>query len=191
MHRRHFITSASATALLPAVGWARSESAHGFSFPNIDGGIIDLATWNGRPFMVVNTASECGFTYQYDGLQALYDRYRKLGFAVLNVPSDDFGGQELDSAAEVKEFCEVNFSLDMPMTDITKVKGRNRHPFYKWAEQTAGAKGVPRWNFHKILISHDGRILDGFSSNVEPEHPQILRAVDGALRAAGVKNPNT
>lgn len=184
MHRRQFMTYASIMALLPVSGWAGDTNAHGFSFPNIDGGTLDLAAWKGRPIMVVNTASECGFTYQYDGLQALYDRYRDKGFVVLNVPSDDFGGQELDTEAEVKQFCEVNFALDMPMTNITKVRGRNRHPFYKWAQKVAGTKGAPRWNFHKILISHDGQFLDGYPSNVEPESPRILQAVDDALKAA-------
>lgn len=186
MHRRKFLAFATAAAFGPSVGWAANKGGFGFTFPGIDGDVIDLADWAGRPIMVVNTASKCGFTYQYDGLQALYDRYRKRGFVVLNVPSDDFGGQELNSEAEVKHFCEVNFALDMPMTAITKVRGHGQHPFYEWAQDTAGADGAPRWNFHKILISHDGQILDGFASGIEPENPKIIRAVESALGAAGV-----
>ncbi|MEM7058175.1 MAG: glutathione peroxidase [Pseudomonadota bacterium] len=185
MLRRQFLSYVSAAALLPRAGHAAGKGAFDFTFPDIDSGVVDLAAWAGRPFMVVNTASKCGFTYQYDGLQVLYDRFRGDGFVILNVPSDDFGGQELNSEAEVKEFCEVNFSLDMPMTAITKVKGKNRHRFYDWAQRTAGASGTPRWNFHKILIGHDGQILDGSPSQVVPEHPRIIRAVEAALIAAG------
>ena len=147
MKRRCFLSFALAAAAVP--GGALAATAHAFSFENIDGGTIDLSGFAGRPVLVVNTASRCGFTYQYDGLQALYDRYRDRGFVVLAVPSDDFGGQELDTEAEVKDFCEVNFALDIPMTGITTVRGRSAHPFYRWALRELGTAGQPRWNFHK------------------------------------------
>ena len=106
-------------------------------FSNIDGGQLDLGQWAGQPVLVVNTASQCGFTGQYDGLQALYDRYKSRGLVVLAVPSDDFN-QELASGAEVKEFCEVSFGLNLPMADITPVKGRKAHPFYQAVKAETG-----------------------------------------------------
>ncbi|MEM9247577.1 MAG: glutathione peroxidase, partial [Pseudomonadota bacterium] len=115
-------------------GHARADSpaqSLGFTFPSIDGGTLALGDWLGRPVLVVNTASRCGFTRQYEALQALYDRYRADGLIVLAIPSNDFR-QELATEAEVREFCEVTFGLDLPMTEITAVRGRDAHPFYQW-----------------------------------------------------------
>ena len=179
--RRTFLIVSAALAATPAMA---DTTAHDFSFKDIDGGTLDLAEYAGKPLMVVNTASRCGFTYQYDGLQALYDRYRDQGFMVLTVPSDDFGGQELDTEAEVKEFCAVNFNLDMPMTSITKVRGQGAHPFYKWALEVMGPRSAPGWNFHKYLIGPDGRLMQAFSTNVEPQAPQVTRAVEALLSEA-------
>jgi len=147
-------------------------------FSNIDGGQHDFSTWAGQPVLVVNTASECGFTGQYAGLQALYDTYKARGLVVLAVPSDDFR-QELGSAAEVKEFCEVNFGLDLPMTDITHVKGPNAHPFYKAVKAETGF--VPRWNFNKVLIGPDGAVVDAWDSRVKPGSRTIIRAIEPLL----------
>ncbi|MEM6660840.1 MAG: glutathione peroxidase [Pseudomonadota bacterium] len=160
---------------------SEKASAHDFSFRNIDGGQINLAEFAGRPLLVVNTASRCGFTYQYDGLQALYERYRERGFVVLAVPSDDFGGQELDTAAEVKDFCAVNFNLDFPMTDITRVRGTGRHPFYAWAEDRLGSGKAPRWNFHKYLVGPDGNLIAAFPTRVKPGAREIAKAVEALL----------
>ncbi len=177
--RRAFICLAAAFACAPAI--AADPTVHDFAFQDIDGGTLSLAEFTGKPVMVVNTASRCGFTYQYDGLQALYDRYRDQGLVVLTVPSGDFGGQELDTEAEVKEFCAVNFNLDLPMTSITKVRGRDAHPFYKWARDVLGPHNAPGWNFHKYLVTPDGQLVKAFSTNVEPESPQITRAVEALL----------
>lgn len=152
--------------------------AQAFTFPSIDGGTIDLDQWRGQPVLVVNTASLCGFTDQYDGLQALYDRYRADGLVVLAVPSDDFN-QELSSAAEVKHFCEVNFNLNIPMADVTPVKGPAAHAFYKWVEQQAGF--TPNWNFNKVLIAPDGAIAATYRSVTRPEGKAMTAAVEALL----------
>jgi glutathione peroxidase len=152
----------------------------GFTFASIDGGTIDMAAWRGRPVLVVNTASRCGFTPQYDGMQALWEDYRDRGLVVLAVPSDDFR-QELSSEAEVKEFCEVNFGLDFPMTEITHVRGREAHPFYAWVAQTAGFR--PRWNFNKVLIGPDGAVAGTWGSTTSPTSREIRGAIEAMLAA--------
>ncbi len=174
-------------AALAGAGWARRSGAAGsgpaparaFTFPAIDGGEIALADFAGRPVLVVNTASRCAFTSQYDGLQALYDRYRRRGFTVVGVPSDSFN-QELASGAEVKEFCEVNFALDFPMAEITPVTGPSAHPFYVWAREQGVA---PRWNFHKILLDGEGRIAGEFGSTVGPGSARLAAAIEALLPA--------
>ncbi len=159
--------------------------AHDFGFPGISGGIVRLADYAGRPVLVVNTASKCGFTYQYDALQALYDRYRDRGFVLVGVPSDDFGGQELATEAEVKHFCEMNFAIDFPMTSITPVRGKSAHPFYVWARNTLGAANAPRWNFHKYLVGPDGRLVGAFGTSTEPNAPEVTAAIEALLPAEG------
>lgn len=147
-------------------------------FSNIDGGQHDFRQWAGQPVLVVNTASECGFTGQYEGLQALHERYKARGLVVLAVPSDDFR-QELGSAAAVKAFCDVNFGLDLPMTDITHVKGPQAHPFYKAVRAETGF--VPKWNFNKVLIGPDGRVVETWPSSVRPMSGQVRRAIEPLL----------
>jgi len=149
-------------------------------FPSIDGGDIALADFAGQPVLVVNTASQCGFTHQYDGLQTLHDTYGPHGLVVLAVPSDDFN-QELDSAAEVKEFCEINFSLTLPMTDMLNVRGPDAHPFYRAVKAQTGF--VPRWNFNKVLIGADGAVIATWGANARPDRGAIPRAIEAALAA--------
>ncbi|MEO1491514.1 MAG: glutathione peroxidase [Pseudomonadota bacterium] len=177
-----------ATALLAGTAFAAEDTdadapitAHDFAFESIDGGPLPLSQYAGRPVLVVNTASRCGFTYQYDGLQALYDTYRDQGLVVLGVPSDDFGGQELATEAEVKQFCEVNFAIDFPMTEITRVRGEGQHPFYAWAEDVLGPRNAPGWNFHKYLVGPDGTLLEAFGTSTKPEDASVLRAVEAQL----------
>jgi len=148
-------------------------------FGNIDGGEIRLSDWRGQPVLVVNTASRCGFTHQYDGLQALYDEYRDRGLVVLAVPSDDFR-QELSSEAEVKDFCEVNFGLDIPMTTITPVRGSQAHPFYASLAQEAGF--APSWNFNKVLIGPDGAVAGTWGSVARPTSKEITGRIEALLR---------
>lgn len=169
----------------PAQIFARQQqmttSAFDFSFPSIDGSNLNLSDYRGNALLVVNTASRCGFTPQYTALQTLWSDYRDRGLVVIGVPSDNFGGQELDSEAEVKEFCEVNFDIDFPMTAITQVKGDSAHPFYKWANRQVGMMGKPKWNFHKYLIGRDGQIIDWFASTTSPDGEKIRDAVNMAL----------
>lgn len=148
-------------------------------FASIDGGYIEMSQWQGHPVLVVNTASQCGFTGQYAGLQELYDRYRDAGLVVLAVPSDDFN-QELASAEEVKEFCELTFGLDLPMTDITRVKGADAHPFYKAVRAETGF--IPRWNFNKVLIAPDGSVAGTWGSRTKPMSQDIRGAVEALLK---------
>ncbi len=149
-----------------------------FEFPNIDGGTHQMSDWAGQPVLVVNTASQCGFTPQYEGLQALHDTYGAQGLVVLAVPSDDFR-QELDDAEAVKEFCEITYGLTLPMTDILHVRGDQAHPFYQWLAEQDGF--VPRWNFNKVLIGADGDIVATWGSMTKPEAPKITRQIEAEL----------
>ena len=158
-----------------------TQSAHDFSFTSIDGENLPLASLKGKAVLIVNTASMCGFTSQYKGLQELWDSYRDRGLVVLGVPSDDFGGQELDSAAEVKSFCTINYNIDFPMTDIVHVKGPSAHPYYKWVAEAHGGLAVPRWNFHKHLVDADGHLVDWFVSTTRPTSSKLRRAIEKIL----------
>lgn len=186
MFRRLFLAVLATAVASAAFGGAGpkgdgGKTAHDFGFDSIDGGKLALADFRGKAVLVVNTASRCGFTGQYDGLQALWTRYRDRGLVVVGVPSDDFGGQELDNESAVKDFCTTNFSVDFPMTTITKVRGRDAHPFYRWAEQTLGAARAPKWNFHKYLIAPDGRLVAAFGTGEEPDGPRVRAAVEKLL----------
>ena len=137
-----------------------------------------LSDYKGKVLLVVNTASKCGFTPQYEGLQQLYDTYKDRGLKVLVVPSDDFN-QELDSAEEVKEFCEITFGLDLPMTDITTVKGADAHPFYRSVKAETGF--TPKWNFNKVLIAPDGTVAGTWGASTRPTSRPIKRAIEALL----------
>ena len=164
------------TLITGGLAMADTRSAE---FANIDGGTLNLSQWAGQPILVVNTASRCGFTPQYEGLQALYDAYRDKGLVVLAVPSDDFN-QELDSADAVKDFCEITFGLDLPMTDITPVKGADAHPFFQSVKAQTGFS--PKWNFNKILIAPDGSVAGTWGSTTRPDARPIRRAIEALLK---------
>ncbi|MCA8882471.1 MAG: glutathione peroxidase [Rhodobacteraceae bacterium] len=164
--------------VLSIAAFCAASAAVAFEFQSIDGGTLHLEDWRGRPVLVVNTASRCGFTPQYDGLQKLYDTYRDAGLVVLAVPSNDFR-QELSDGAAVKEFCEVNFGLDLPMTDITHVRGAAAHPFYQWVAETSGFS--PRWNFNKILLAPDGQVAATYGATTEPDAPDLVARVEALL----------
>ncbi|MGV6847748.1 MAG: glutathione peroxidase [Marinibacterium sp.] len=171
---------ALAIVMLTPAGLANAGPAPGLSatFPSIDGGTLSLDAWRGQPVLVVNTASQCGFTYQYENMQKVYDRYRNRGLVVLAVPSDDFN-QELDSASEVKQFCDLTYGLDFPMTDISHVKGAAAHPFYKAVKAETGF--VPRWNFNKVLIGPDGEIAGTWRSRTRPDASDITDRIESLL----------
>jgi glutathione peroxidase len=157
------------------------SNAYDFSFKSIDGEPLPLATFKGKPVLVVNTASKCGLTPQYEGLEALYRDYRDQGLVVLGVPCNQFAGQEPGSEDEIRTFCQVKFDVDFPMTSKVDVKDDGRHPFYAWAEEKLGAPAVPVWNFHKILIGKDGEALAAFGPRTDPQDAAIKSAVEQAL----------
>jgi glutathione peroxidase len=156
-------------------------TAHDFTFTAIDGTPLPLKDFAGKAVLIVNTASRCGFTPQYSALQDLWTRYRDRGLVVLGVPSNDFGGQEPGSEAEIKEFCEVNFDIDFPMTEKAEVSGDHAHPFYSWAGRELGMIAKPRWNFHKYLVAPDGRLVNWFSTPTSPTSGKVIKAIEAIL----------
>ncbi len=158
-----------------AVNWADQK------LEAIEGGPLDPAILTGKVVLVVNTASFCGFTKQYAGLEKLWETYRDRGFVVLGIPSNDFGGQEPGAEDKIKEFCDANFGIDFPMTTKQVVSGDKAMPLYKWAAEQTGPLGVPRWNFHKLLIARDGRLVDWFSTVTDPNSDKVIRAIEQAL----------
>lgn len=173
---------ACATVVAPGAGAAATgQTAHEFAFTSIEGEPLDMKRYAGKAVLVVNTASRCGFTPQYEGLQTLWETYRDKGLVVLGVPSGDFGGQELSTSGAIKEFCEVNFAIDFPLTEKTQVSGDNAHPFYAWASVELGAAAKPRWNFHKYLVGKNGRLITWFSTATALSSERVRTAIEAAL----------
>ena len=144
---------------------------------SISGEIIDFKGYKNKAVLVVNTASYCGFTKQYEDLQKLWEKYESKGLIVLGIPSNSFN-QEKKTNEDVKKFCEVNFNINFPMTAITDVKGENAHEIFKWAEKNHGKSAIPKWNFHKILINKEGKVEDTFSSFTKPMSQKIISKID-------------
>ena len=151
-----------------------------FKINSISGEQIDLGNYKNKVILVVNTASYCGFTKQYDDLQSLWEKYKSEGLIVLGVPSNSFN-QEKKTDADVKEFCEVNFNINFPMTTITEVKGENSHELFKWAEKNYGKSAIPKWNFHKILINKEGKIEETYNSFTKPMSKKITSRIESLL----------
>lgn len=158
---------------------AVQQTAYDFSFEAIDGSAMPLSAYKGKALLVVNTASECGFTSQYEGLEALWQAYKDKGLVVIGVPSNDFGGQEPGSNAEIKTFCESRFKVSFPLAGKTQVKGEGAHPFYVWAKETSGS--APSWNFTKYVINREGWMVEHFSSITGPGAAAMKKAVEKAL----------
>jgi glutathione peroxidase len=171
-------------ALSRAPATARAGSVYDLEFPGIDGRLVKLADWRGKVLLIVNTASLCGFTKQYAGLEELWRRYREAGLVVIGVPSNDFASQEPKSEREIKTFCESKFGVTFPLTSKQVVSGPGAHPFYRWAAKVFGPAGVPRWNFHKYLVGRDGRLLRSFSTRLPPAAPEVTGWIDKALSEA-------
>ena len=150
----------------------------------LDGTPLPLSAFKGQVVLVVNTASQCGFTSQYKGLQALYQQYKDQGLVVLGVPSNDFGQQEPGSAADIAQFCELNYGVTFPLTEKQSVGGDAAGPVFAWLRPHAGMLGAPKWNFYKYLIGRDGQFIDWFASTTTPESEKIHEAVQAALGAA-------
>ena len=151
-----------------------------FKINSISGDIIDLNEYKGKPVLVVNTASYCGFTKQYEDMQKLWENYREKGLIVLGVPSNSFN-QEKNNNNEVKEFCEVNFNINFPITEITNVKGDDAHEIFKWAKENHGKSAVPKWNFYKILINKEGKVEDTYASLTKPTSKKIIKKIESLL----------
>ena len=160
---------------------AADKSLFDFNLTGLDGKPLPLAQFKGHPVLMVNTASECGFTPQYDGLEKLWEDYKDRGLVIIGVPSNDFGGQEPGKAAEIATFCRKNFGVTFPLADKAVVSGPDAIPVYKWAGTQAGFLGKPSWNFHKYLFGKDGQLLDWFASTTEPESAKIKNAVEAAI----------
>jgi len=156
-------------------------NAHSFSFTSIDGKPLPLSGFKGKAVLIVNTASACGLTPQYKGLEALWQGYRDRGLVVLGVPCNDFGAQEPGTEGEIKTFCETRFGVDFPMTGKAHVIGTAAHPFYQWAAAELGEGSTPRWNFHKYLVGKDGSLAGVFGSRTDPEAAEVKAAIEAAL----------
>ena len=152
-----------------------------FKIKGIDGNNLELSKYKNKAILLVNVASNCGFTKQYSGLQKLWEMYEDKGLIVLGVPSNQFGGQEPGSNEDIKKFCEVNFNVNFPMTDKVDVKGDLAHPIFLWAKENHGSSAVPKWNFHKILINKDGKIQNTYSSLTKPNSKKITDEIENIL----------
>ena len=158
-----------------------TETFFDLSVNSISGDVLNLSKLKGKTILLVNVASNCGFTKQYDDLQNLYDSYKSKGLVVIGMPSNQFGGQEPGSETEIKKFCETNFNITFQMTSKYDVKGDNAHPIYIWAKETFGKSTVPKWNFHKILINKEGKVEDTFGSFTNPMSKKIINKLEEIL----------
>lgn len=155
--------------------------AYDFIFNSINGNKIQLKNYKDKIIVVVNVASRCGYTPQYEGLQSLWTNYKDKGLIVIGVPTNNFK-QEPGSNNEIKDFCETNFGIDFPLTEKTSVIGSKAHPFYKWAKENYGISAVPKWNFHKIIIGKDGKVLDTFASFTKPTSKKFLSLIEKEIK---------
>ncbi len=152
-----------------------------FNIKNINDEEFSLSIYKNKTILLVNVASNCGFTQQYSELQELFEKYNSRNFVVLGVPSNQFGGQEPGTNNEIKDFCETNFNISFPMTSKYNVKGNDAHPIYLWAKENFGKSAVPKWNFHKILINKNGKIEDTFSSFTKPLSKKLTDKLEEIL----------
>ena len=181
--RRHalaFFAGALATPAAAQTSGMSHLTAYAFTFAALDGGDVRLADFAGKPILVINTASQCGFTPQYAGLQQLWTRYHDRGLIMIAVPSNDFGGQEPGGATEIKQTANHVYGVTFPIAEKAVVKGAGAHPFYTWAASER-PHDLPRWNFHKYLIGRDGRIAAVFATETEPTDPRVIAAIEKEL----------
>jgi glutathione peroxidase len=185
--RRRLLTLLAGALAAPAPALAQSPTmtritAYAFSFTGLDGGSIKLADYAGKPILVVNTASQCGYTPQFTGLQQLYARYHERGLMIVAVPSNDFGGQEPGTPVDILHTAHDEYGVTFPLAEKAVVKGGGQHPFYKWAASERPLE-TPRWNFHKYLIGRDGRIAAVFPTELEPMDARVINAIVKELGA--------
>ena len=178
LDRRQFLAVLAGSFITPVAAQAPMTrmTAYAFSFSRLEGGDIRLADFAGKPILIVNTASLCGYTPQYAGLQELWRRFHERGLMILAVPSNDFGGQEPGTAADISATAHQQYGVAFPLAAKAVVKGGGAHPFYKWAA-TERPLETPHWNFHKYLIGRDGHIAAVFPTDTEPTDPRVLAAI--------------
>jgi glutathione peroxidase len=158
-----------------------TQLAYDFQFKSIDGKVIKLNDYKNKVIVVVNVASRCGFTNQYEDLQNLWTSYQDKGLIVLGIPTNDFK-QEPGSNNEIKDFCESNFNINFPMSEKINVLGKNSHPFFTWAKENHGKSAVPKWNFHKIVIGKNGKVADTFTSITKPSSKRFINFIEQAIK---------
>jgi len=153
-----------------------------FSFKDLSGDQINLSEFKNKIIVVINVASKCGFTKQYDDMQKVWEKYEEKGIIILGVPSNDFGNQEPGNNKEIKIFCEAKFGITFPMTEKVRVKGVDAHPFYIWAKTNYGSSAIPKWNFHKIIVGEDGKIAETFSSITSPSSKKFINRIEELIK---------
>ena len=158
-----------------------SKLVYDFEFNSIDGSKIKLNDFKNKVLVVVNVASRCGYTPQYEGLQELWSNYKNKNLVVIGVPTNNFK-QEPGTNKEIKDFCETNFGINFPMTEKIEVIGKNAHPFYKWAKENHGISAIPKWNFHKIVIGKNGKVVDTFASFTKPNSKKFLNLIEKEIK---------
>ena len=155
-------------------------TAYDYEFNAIDGGLIKLDKYEGKVIVVVNVASRCGYTPQYEDLQKLWTSYQNKDLVVIGVPTNNFR-QEPGNNSEIKDFCETNFGITFPITEKINVIGNNSHPFYKWAKKDYGIGAIPKWNFHKIIVGKNGKVAETFSSITNPSSKKFLKVIENLI----------
>ena len=158
-----------------------SKLVYEFEFNGIDGNKIKLSNFKNKVLVVVNVASRCGYTPQYEGLQMLWSNYKNKNLVVIGVPTNNFK-QEPGNNKEIKDFCETNFGINFPMTEKISVIGKDAHPFYKWAKKNHGIAAIPKWNFHKIVIGKNGKVVDTFASFTKPTSDKFLNLIEKEIK---------
>ncbi|MBL0317746.1 MAG: glutathione peroxidase [Alphaproteobacteria bacterium] len=160
----------------------QTGSAYNFTFTKLrEDKPLPLSDFKGNVILVVNTASKCGFTPQYEGLEKLSNTYKDRGLVIIGVPSNDFGKQEPGTSEEIQTFCRINYGVTFPMAEKEIVTGDKAHPFYRWARKTLGIASAPKWNFHKYLIGRNGKLVDYFYSNTKPDAKHLVKAIEEEL----------
>ncbi len=157
--------------------------AYDFKFTDLDGSPLNLSDFKNKVIVVVNVASQCGFTNQYEDMQNIWEKYQSKGLIIIGVPSNDFGKQEPGSNSEIKNFCEAKFGITFPMTEKVSVKGNSAHPFYQWAYKNYGNSAVPKWNFHKIIVDKNGKINSTFTSMTNPSSNKFIKVIENLINS--------
>ena len=155
--------------------------AYDFNFTGLDGSTLNLSEYKGKVIVVINVASQCGFTNQYEDMQKIWEKYQEKDVIILGVPSNDFGKQEPGTNKDIKNFCEAKFGISFPMTEKVSVKGAGAHPFYVWARENHGKSAIPKWNFHKIIVDKSGKIAETFSSITNPSSKRFTKIIENLL----------